>query len=147
MHVCSAYETSRLYRDLKLRGAVVKDRALIQLPLERVFSRVEGVWNLSSDQGNLGVFIVTNVRLVWHAALAENFNVSVPFIQMVRACAAAGGARGMSTGCWLRGMLLLLLLHHHHHHHHCFQPPPPPPPPCTCSAPCVSVTANSGVRW
>ena len=25
----------------------------------------EGVWNLSSDQGNLGSFIFTNVRIVW----------------------------------------------------------------------------------
>jgi hypothetical protein len=44
------------------------------------------VWNLSSDQGNLGTFFVTNVRLVWHANLAENFNVSIPYLQMVRLC-------------------------------------------------------------
>lgn len=35
-----------------------------------------GVWNLSSDQGNLGTFYITNVRIVWFANLAENFNVS-----------------------------------------------------------------------
>jgi Bardet-Biedl syndrome 5 protein len=40
------------------------------------------VWNLSSDQGNLGTFFITNVRLVWHANLAENFNVSIPYLQM-----------------------------------------------------------------
>ncbi|RYE83664.1 MAG: Bardet-Biedl syndrome 5 protein, partial [Methanosarcinales archaeon] len=80
--VFRAYETSRLYRDLKLRGAVVRDKVLMQLPQERIFSRVEGVWNLSSDQGNLGVFYISNVRIVWHAALAENFNVSVPYVQI-----------------------------------------------------------------
>ena len=30
----------------------------------------------------MGVFFVTNVRLVWHANLAQNFNVSVPYMQM-----------------------------------------------------------------
>ena len=40
-----------------------------------------GVWNLSSDQGNLGTFFITNVRLVWHANMAENFNVSIPYLQ------------------------------------------------------------------
>ena len=42
-----------------------------------------GVWNLSSEQGNLGTLVVTNVRGVWYAKLAENFNVSVPFLQIV----------------------------------------------------------------
>ena len=39
------------------------------------------MWNLSSDQGNLGTFFITNVRLVWHANQAENFNVSIPYMQ------------------------------------------------------------------
>jgi len=30
----------------------------------------------------LAPFFLTNVRLVWHANLAENFNVSIPFLQM-----------------------------------------------------------------
>lgn len=88
----------------------MRDKQLILLPHEEVFSKaryparspaplapatsyssrvppclqVGGVWNLSSDQGNLGTFFVTNVRLVWHADLAENFNVSIPYMQMVR---------------------------------------------------------------
>jgi len=77
-----AYETTKLYRDLKLRGAIIKDKQLILLPDEEIISRVDGVWNLSSDQGNLGTFFVTNVRLVWHANLAENFNVSIPYLQI-----------------------------------------------------------------
>lgn len=80
--VFRAYETSKLYRDLKLRGAIIKDKELCLLPHEQVYSKVDGVWNLSSDQGNLGCFFVTNVRVVWHAALAENFNVSMPYLQM-----------------------------------------------------------------
>ncbi len=82
--VFKSYETSKLYRDLKLRGAIIKDKSLLMLPDEEVYTKVDGVWNLSSDQGNLGTFFVTNVRLVWHANLAENFNVSIPYLQIVR---------------------------------------------------------------
>lgn len=45
-------------------------------------AQVNGVWNLSSEQGNLGTFFVTNVRLVWHANLVETFNVSIPYMQI-----------------------------------------------------------------
>ena len=47
-----------------------------------MYNKVQGVWILSSDQGNLGTFFITNVRLVWHANLAEHFNVSIPYLQM-----------------------------------------------------------------
>lgn len=79
--VMRAYETSKLYRDLKLRAFIVKDGDLILLPGEQVYSKIPGVWNLSSDQGNLGTFFLSNIRLVWHAHLASNFNVSVPYMQ------------------------------------------------------------------
>ncbi|KAL3158661.1 Bardet-Biedl syndrome 5 protein, variant 2 [Trebouxia sp. C0010 RCD-2024] len=81
--VFRAYNTSRMYRDLKLRGAVISDKELKLLPLEQIYSQVNGVWNLSSEQGNLGTFFVTNVRLVWHANLLETFNVSIPYMQIV----------------------------------------------------------------
>eukprot|EP00434_Breviolum_minutum_P009001 symbB.v1.2.007927.t1/scaffold495.1/size259991/11 len=72
--VFKSYETTKLYRDLKLRGAIIRDKELIMLPNEQVYERINGIWNLSSDQGNLGTFIITNVRTVWFAVLAENFN-------------------------------------------------------------------------
>ena len=104
--VYRAYDTSRLFRELKLRGAIIKNKQLVLLPNEQMYNRVNGVWNLSSDQGNLGTFFITNVRrtslphpraprvperapflawqvrLVWHANQAENFNVSIPYMQM-----------------------------------------------------------------
>ena len=83
--VYRAYDTTKLYRELKLRGAIVREKQLNLLPDEQVYSKVDGVWNLSSEQGNLGTLFVTNVRVVWHANLAENFNVSVPYMQM-RTC-------------------------------------------------------------
>lgn len=81
--ITRAYETSKLYRDLKLRGSIVKDGELILLPQEQIFAKIAGVWNLSSEQGNLGSFFLTNVRVVWHANLATNFNVSLPYMQIV----------------------------------------------------------------
>ncbi|KAJ1478191.1 bardet-Biedl syndrome 5 protein, partial [Baffinella frigidus] len=80
--VFRAYDTSKMYRELKLRGAVMKDKELLVLPQEKIFNKVQGVWNLSADQGNLGTLFLTNVRIVWHANLAENFNVSIPYIQI-----------------------------------------------------------------
>ncbi|ESO82176.1 hypothetical protein LOTGIDRAFT_207456 [Lottia gigantea] len=77
-----AYETSKLYRDLKLRGALIQNKQLRLLPQEEIYDQVNGVWNLSSDQGNLGTFYITNVRLVWHANINESFNVSIPYLQM-----------------------------------------------------------------
>lgn len=76
------YQSSVLYRELKLRSAVVSSQQLKVLPQEQVYSTVSGIWNLSSDQGNLGTFVITNVRLVWFADINENFNISLPYMQM-----------------------------------------------------------------
>jgi Bardet-Biedl syndrome 5 protein len=78
----NAFDTSRLFRDIKLRGGIMRDNALIMLPGERIISTTNGVWNLSGDQGNLGTLVNTNVRAVWFANLTENFNASVPFMQI-----------------------------------------------------------------
>lgn len=76
------------------------------MPLEIICNRVEGVWNLASNQvrrgekdsgskqkiivlrcflkGNLGCFIITNVRVVWFATLNEYFNISLPYLQIAQ---------------------------------------------------------------
>ncbi|BES93493.1 bardet-Biedl syndrome 5 protein [Nesidiocoris tenuis] len=82
MGVHKAYLSSRPYRELKLRGAVVRNKQLAILPLEVISDIIDGVWNLSSDQGNLGSFIITNLRLVWFAEMNENFNISLPYLQV-----------------------------------------------------------------
>ncbi|XP_073821567.1 Bardet-Biedl syndrome 5 protein [Musca autumnalis] len=76
------YQRTYLYRDLKLRGAILQSGQLIILPQEQVINKVNGVWNLSSDQGNLGSFVVTNIRVVWYADANETFNISLPYIQI-----------------------------------------------------------------
>lgn len=53
---------------------------------EQVYSTFGGIWNLSSDQGNLGTFIVTNVRLIWYADINEAFNISLPHMQISTVC-------------------------------------------------------------
>ncbi|XP_064647325.1 Bardet-Biedl syndrome 5 protein homolog [Lineus longissimus] len=77
-----AYETSKMYRELKLRGALIANRTLRLLPQEQIYDQINGAWNLSSDQGNLGTFFITNVRVVWHANMNETFNVSIPYLQI-----------------------------------------------------------------
>lgn len=80
--VWKAYDSSRSYRDLKLRSSIILDGDLALLPGESIYSRVPGVWNLSNDQGNLGTMYITNVRVAWFASMSENFNVSLPWIQI-----------------------------------------------------------------
>lgn len=80
--VYKAYASSRMYREVKLRGAIIQNHQLKTLPQEQFVNRVNGVWNLSSDQGNLGTFIISNVRLVWFANMNELFNISLPYLQM-----------------------------------------------------------------
>lgn len=49
---------------------------------EELCDRVEGVMNLSKDYGQLGTLWVTNLRISWAASLQDNYNCSVPFIQV-----------------------------------------------------------------
>ncbi len=76
------YQQSFLYRDLKLRTAILQSKQLKILPQEQVYSTLPGIWNLSSDQGNLGTFVLTNIRLVWYADINEAFNISLPYMQI-----------------------------------------------------------------
>ena len=61
INVCwyRAYESSKPYRDLKLRGAVVDNKQLRLLPQEQKYNMVDGVYNLSSDQ--VSDFMVSHV--------------------------------------------------------------------------------------
>uniref|UniRef100_A0A1I7SGP5 Bardet-Biedl syndrome 5-like protein n=1 Tax=Bursaphelenchus xylophilus TaxID=6326 RepID=A0A1I7SGP5_BURXY len=46
-----AFETTKLYRELKMRGALVDEQENLRvLPLEQQIERLDGVWNLSSEQ-------------------------------------------------------------------------------------------------
>ena len=83
--ICRAYGESRFFRDLRLRVTLFQgaSRQLRLLPDERIYRRVQGVWNLSADQGNLGTMHLTDVRIVWAANLNELFNLSLPYVQVI----------------------------------------------------------------
>lgn len=81
--IYKSYQSTSLYRELKLRGTILTEGQLNILPQEQVYKNLNGVYNLSSDQGNLGCFVVTNIRLVWFADSNESFNISLPYMQMV----------------------------------------------------------------
>ncbi|XP_055345505.1 Bardet-Biedl syndrome 5 protein homolog isoform X2 [Paramacrobiotus metropolitanus] len=78
--VFRSYDSSRLYREVKLRGAVIEGSSLKLLPDEQLFDSIEGVFNLTSDTGVLGGMHITNVRLVWYSAINDNYNISIPFL-------------------------------------------------------------------
>jgi Bardet-Biedl syndrome 5 protein len=81
--VYKIYQASQLYRELKLRSNVLSEGKLNILPQEQIFKHLNGVYNLSSDTGNLGAFVITNVRLVWFADLNHSFNISLPYMQIL----------------------------------------------------------------
>lgn len=84
--VYRSYQSTLLYRELKLRSAIMTTGHLKLLPKEQVYSTFGGIWNLSSDQGNLGTLIATNVRVIWYADINETFNISLPHMQIATVC-------------------------------------------------------------
>ena len=50
---------------------------------ETVISKYEDIYNLSSEENNRGQFLFTNIRVVWFSYLIENFNISIPYIQVL----------------------------------------------------------------
>ncbi|XP_046639809.1 Bardet-Biedl syndrome 5 protein homolog [Daphnia pulicaria] len=79
-----SYVASKPFRELRLRHHIIHANQLKVMPLEHICNRVEGVWNLANNQGNLGCFIITNVRVVWFATLNEYFNISLPYLQIAQ---------------------------------------------------------------
>ncbi|CAL8084474.1 unnamed protein product [Calicophoron daubneyi] len=80
--VFKAYDSSRAYRELRLRSSLFDNGKLILLPREKLFEKIDGVWNLSSDQGNLGILHVTNIRVLWSSTLNAYFNISLPYLHL-----------------------------------------------------------------
>ncbi|KAI9554025.1 hypothetical protein GHT06_019297 [Daphnia sinensis] len=79
-----SYCVSKPFRELRLRHHIIQANQLKVMPLEHICNRIDGVWNLANNQGNLGCFIITNVRVVWFASLNEYFNISLPYLQIAQ---------------------------------------------------------------
>ena len=79
------YEVGRYYRDIKVKGAdivVFKEKKLNQLPDENILNTLNGI-SYINNQGNYpGILIITNLRIVWLSTQYENFNLTIPWIQM-----------------------------------------------------------------
>jgi hypothetical protein len=75
-------------------GALLLENELQLLPREVAYSRVNGVWNLSSEAGNQGTFYITNCRVVWFSTASNAFNVSIPYLQV-------RGVNSRSFRAWL----------------------------------------------
>ncbi|KAF7254857.1 hypothetical protein EG68_08854 [Paragonimus skrjabini miyazakii] len=80
--VYKAYDTSRMYREMKLRACLLDNKKLMLLPMEKLYEEIDGAWNLSSDQGNLGRLFITNIRVVWNSTMNVNFNISIPYLHV-----------------------------------------------------------------
>lgn len=82
-YIKSQYNQSKIYRDVFLKKrCVVKDAAARLLLHESLHEKLDGVSNVASDQGNLGVFYITNFRVIWHSILNERFSISLPYLQI-----------------------------------------------------------------
>jgi Bardet-Biedl syndrome 5 protein len=65
------YQSTSLYRELKLRGAILTDGQLNILPQEQVFKQLSGIYNLSSDQ-------------VRHTLSHEAFSLSLSLLELMK---------------------------------------------------------------
>jgi Bardet-Biedl syndrome 5 protein len=80
--VYRSYQTTKGYREIKVRAAILANKQLRLLPLEEVYDKIHGVFNVSNDQGSPGILMITNVRVVWYAEMNDYHNVSIPYLQM-----------------------------------------------------------------
>ena len=98
--VCNAYDGSRGYREIFIRKIVSQNDHLILYEREKIINQYQNVWNLGKNEGKLGRFYFTNVRIVWISNTNENFNISVPYtriLKLVKKNSNFGDAIGMQT--------------------------------------------------
>lgn len=74
------YQTSTLYREQRLRSAIINNGSLNLIQNEQVVVQMDGVSNFSGEMAKIGTAIVTTMRFVWHSEIVSNFNVSIPLI-------------------------------------------------------------------
>jgi len=84
----AAYDRTRLFREVKLRALNLTQsgskNTLSLLHNEQIIHSIDGVWSLSSESGNLGQLILTNIRLVWIARLVQDYNLTVPWCSIAQ---------------------------------------------------------------
>ena len=79
-----AYEVSMDYRNVKIRGMIMKGDSLILLDQEKIIHQHTNIWNLAKQDEKLGKFYFTNIRVIWVSNVNPKFNISIPYVQMAQ---------------------------------------------------------------
>ncbi|KAJ3248332.1 Bardet-Biedl syndrome 5 protein [Chytriomyces hyalinus] len=77
-----SFNKSKIYRELKVKSAIITDGELDLLEYESIHGQLPRVLNVSNDQGKVGRMIFTNIRVVWYCTIDNNSNVSIPYLQI-----------------------------------------------------------------
>lgn len=80
--IWKAYDNSRVFRDIKMRGAFVSKGELVGLPGEKAFSKHIDVTNMAVDVESAckGAVFLTNYRFLWYSLSQERYNISIPYL-------------------------------------------------------------------
>jgi hypothetical protein len=81
-NIYKAYDSSRLYREIKIKGFLTQDKNLIILPEEKLISRFTGASNIQNETAVNGIALITNIRIAWYSNNMDNLNFSLPWIQI-----------------------------------------------------------------
>jgi Bardet-Biedl syndrome 5 protein len=82
--IFNAYDATRGYRELFIRKIISHNGQLILYDKEKIIKQYPNVWNLGKSEGKLGRFYFTNIRIVWISNTNENFNISVPYVRILK---------------------------------------------------------------
>ncbi|KAH0570117.1 Basal body protein [Spironucleus salmonicida] len=77
-----AYDTSKLYRKLRIRQAVTQNSLLFSDEFSEISLKDTVVLSPLSPIAVPGTLIFTNFRLFWHAQNSIQFNISAPFLDI-----------------------------------------------------------------
>jgi len=80
----NSYDGTRGYREVLIRKILTHGGTLTLWEREKIIAQFGNAWNLGKQEGKLGRLIMTNVRLVWVSMTNENFNISIPWIRMLK---------------------------------------------------------------
>ena len=82
--IYNAYDGSRGYREIFIRKIITENDQLILWDREKIINQYQNVWNLGKNEGKLGKFYFTNIRIVWVSSTNENFNISIPYTRILK---------------------------------------------------------------
>ena len=82
--IYNAYDASRGFRELMIRKIISHGGQLTLYDKEKIIKQYPNVWNLGKTEGKLGRFYFTNIRVVWISNTNENFNISIPYVRILK---------------------------------------------------------------